>query len=589
MLTFRQKIFITYSGLFLFFLAFIFPFASHSVNRIIFKSMHDRAFELIASIQSAPNNDALIRRLKDQKHRLFFRVSVITDEHKSLYDSHIKRLLGPKFNQEQTIDHPEVLEAFKSGYGYQEGFSELLGQKFSYMAQAFNFHGKTYVIRTAYPYKYVEELTHYFEIGFLSLSTAILLLFSLITWFIIHHLTNPIQQIIQAVKPYHESEHSTIPAIVLKTRGTSNEIHKLAETLNSLSRKVQKHIDTLTDERNEKSAILESLEEGVIAVDGSMCVTYANETALQFFGFQREQLLGKNFAITQQRPCIELLHQCQQQDTVVSNTLTLKQEQGRIYLDLVAAPIQKQGAGAVLVMQDKTAHYKILEMRKDFIANASHELKTPVTIINGFAETLHDNPQISHEVRMEITSKIMRNCKRMTTLIKDLLTLADIEHIPESRLIDCDLHDLASHCCELLYDAYPDAQITITPSSSDDFHLIADSYLLEMAITNLLENGIKYSDGPAVINLTLENRDENIVLSVSDQGIGIAEADLEHIFQRFYTVNKIQSVKKGGSGLGLSLVESIIEKHFGKITAQSEVGVGTTFTIVMPKKRPGSE
>lgn len=586
MFTFRQKIFISYVLLFLVFLALMLPFSSWMVKNIVFKSMRDRATELIARIQTAPNNEALIRRLKDQKHIIFFRVSVITNEHKSLYDSHIKRLLGPKFSQNQVIDHPEVLEAFEKGFGYHEEYSDLLGQKFAYMALAFDFHGKTYVMRTAYPYKYVLELTQYFEIGFLVLATGILLLFSIMTWFIINHLTNPIQQIIRAVQPYQEAEHSTLPAIVLPKRSSTDEIGKLANTLNSLSRKVQKHIDTLTDERNEKSAILESLEEGVVAVDKDMRVLYANSRALKLLNCDKN-IVGESFLKTNQRNCIELLQIVLQEDNgaAVTDTLMLKNEKGKIFLDLVATPIAKETNGAVLVIQDKTSHYGILEMRKDFIANASHELKTPITVIRGFAETLHDNPDMPRELCEEITGKIVRNCKRMTKLIKDLLTLSDIEHIPDSRLIDCDLHYLVQDCCYLLRDAYPDATIRIIPEESEEFHLIGDSYLLEMAMTNLIENAAKYSKGPADITVTFEDLGDKMKILIADKGIGIPAADIDHIFQRFYTVDKSHSVKMGGSGLGLSLVETIIEKHLGKISVESEVGVGTTFTIVLPKQR----
>ncbi|MFA6915513.1 MAG: ATP-binding protein [Parachlamydiales bacterium] len=585
MLTFRQKIFISYVVVFLVFLTLMFPFSSWMVKNIIFKSMRDRAIELIARIQSAPNNEALIRRLKDQKHIIFFRVSVITDEHKSLYDSHIKRLLGPKFSQEQIIDHPEVLEAFKKGNGYHEEYSDLLGQRFAYMAQAFDFHGKTYVMRTAYPYKYVVELTQYFEIGFLILATVILLLFSLMTWFIINRLTNPIQQIISAVQPYEESENTSLPEIVLPGRSATDEISKLAETLNSLSRKVQKQIGTLTDERNEKSAILESLVEGVIAIDSNYKVLYANSTALKFLELEKEDLVGQDLRHIQDTSTLEILRRSLEEEKAVSDTLKLKNAKGQLYLDIVAAPINKQNNGAVLVMQDKTSHYRILEMRKEFIANASHELKTPITIIRGFAETLHDNPDMPQDLCVEITGKIVRNCKRMTKLIKDLLTLSDIEHIPESRLIECDMHHLVVECCEQLQDAYPDTNIQLVPEESEEFNIIADPYLMEMAVNNLIENAAKYSKGPAHIKIEFTDQGDKIQMTVADKGIGIPAQDLEHIFQRFYTVNKSHSAKLGGSGLGLSLVETIIEKHFGKISVESQVNEGTKFTIILPKIR----
>ena len=249
MFTFRQKIFITYLIVFLLFVTGMYPFANQAVKKLSIKAMHDRATELIERIQSAPNNDALIRRLKDQKALIFFRVSVITDERKVLYDSHTKRLLGPRFSQEYVVDHPEVMEAFATGTGYNEEYSDLLGQKFSYFAQSFDFHGKTYVMRTAFPYKYVMELSHDFEIGVIALAAIVLLLFSIMTWFVINYLTSPIQQIIYAVKPYQEGLQKTVPEIKLKGASSSDEFVKLADTLNSLSVRIQKHIDTITAER----------------------------------------------------------------------------------------------------------------------------------------------------------------------------------------------------------------------------------------------------------------------------------------------------------------------------------------------------
>lgn len=586
MFSFRQKIFISYVVVFIVFITLMFPFVTHTVQKIATKAMEDRAKELITKIQSAPNDDALIRRLKEQKSHVFFRVSVINNEGKIIYDSHTKRLLGPRFSQEYVVDHPEVLQAFEHGVGYNEDYSELLEQKFSYFAKTFDFHGKTYVMRTAFPHKYVAELTHDCEIGFLGLATAILLLFSVMTWFIINHLTSPIQQIINAVAPYQEGKQNTIPEIKLKASNASDEFGKLAMTLNSLSAKIQKHIDTITAERNEKEAILQSLVEGVIAVDDHMMVIYANDMALKLLDFKRSALIGNHFNVTHQPECYSLLTACQREKKALTDTLSITGKGGsKTYLDIVAAPIG-ENSGAILVMQDKTSHYKLLEMRKDFIANASHELKTPITIIRGFAETLQDNPELPQETTVEITGKIVKNCQRMTTLIKDLLTLSDIENIPQSRLIDCDIYDIIKTCSDNLHDAFPNAQISITKREDEEaLHLIADPSLMELAMMNLIENGIKYSKPPAQIDINIEKINENIKITIADKGIGIPPADLEHIFERFYTVDKAHSQKMGGSGLGLSIVQTIIHKHFGRISVASEVGKETTFTIILPSNR----
>lgn len=471
MLSFRQKIFFSYLLVFLLLIAVMFPFASHSVKRIVNQSIRDRTSELILKIREAPNNEVLLQRLRDQKSLIFFRVSIITNERKVLYDSYTKRLLGSRFDRELVVNHPEVEQAFKEGVGFFEGDSKLLDQRFFYVAQAFDFHDKPYVLRAAFPYKFVSEMTRDLEFGFIGLSMVVLLLFSFMTWFIINRLTRPIQQIITAIKPYQEGIITTLPEIRIGHDRPFDDFGKLADTLNSLSDKIQKHIDSLTQE---------------------------------------------------------------------------------------------------------------VEMRKDFIANASHELKTPVTIIRGFAETLHDYPEMPRSTYVTITSKIVRNCQRMTVLIKDLLSLTDIENLSHSRKIECDLLDLIQTCSQMLRDLFPDAIITINKASEEDISCIADPNLIEMAIMNLLENAAKYSQGAAQIIITLQKEGDWIKLSMADQGIGIPASDLKHIFQRFYTVNKAHSRTLGGSGLGLSLVETIVQKHFGKISVESTFGQGSTFTILLP-------
>jgi two-component system, OmpR family, phosphate regulon sensor histidine kinase PhoR len=583
MVSLRSKILISFVVAFTIIISLTFPFAASTVRKISYNAMEVRSEELIAKLQTAPNNDALVRRLKEQKALFFFRISVITDERKVLYDSHTKRLLGSRFSQEYTVDHPEVLEAFKNGVGYSEDYSELLGQRFSYFAKTFDFHGKIYVLRTAFPYKYVTDLTNDFEIGIIGVTTIILLLFSTMTWFIINYLTKPIQLIVNAVRPYQEGKVDTLPKIKINS-GPSDEFHKLAETLNSLSTRIQKHIEVLTIERNEKRAILESLVEGVIAVDNYMIITYTNQSALNVLNIDHEDsLIHQEFTSELQPKCYQLLRSCQQLKKPLTDTLEIQREGPKIYLDIVAAP-KKGNTGAILVLQDKTSHYRLLEMRKDFIANASHELKTPITIIRGFAETLHDNPDLSEEIRVSITEKIVRNCKRMTNLIKDFLTLADIEKLPESRLSECDLVDMIINCTEMIKNVHPNAQIQMTNLTQGEILLNADHSLLELAFMNLIENAAKYSIPPAQIEVTLEDLGKVIRIKFIDQGIGIPVDDIDHVFERFYTVDKAHSQKMGGSGLGLSIVKTIIDKHHGKIYVSSKVGIGSTFTVTLPRR-----
>lgn len=582
MLSFRQKIFVSYLVVFLLFIALMFPFAAKTVKNLVYRSMKMRSEELIAKIQSSPDNAELIRRIKEQKGQIFFRVSIITDEHKNLYDTAAKRLLGPRFTQEYVVDQPEVLEAFAKGNGYSEDYSDILSQKYIYLATAFTFHGKTYVMRSAFPYKYVTDLTHDFELGFLILSSMVLLLFTLMMGFIIHHLTTPIQQIITDITPYQEGKTPNLPEIKLKNSRATNDFSRLAHTLNSLSAKVQSHIDTITYEKEEKEAILESLIEGVIAIDGDMRITYTNQMALQLMNLSSQPLLGKSFVSLQQTNLTTLLLNCQQQRQVVTEMVVLKRGGKKLYLQAVAAPNHR--SGAILVLQDHSSHYRMLEMRKEFVANASHELKTPITVIRGFAETLNEHPHLPQKTVVEITAKIVNSCKKMTRLINDLLTLSDIENMSETNLIECDIEEISLRCRDLVLDAYPSADISIINKEQQEIVATGDPHLLEMALTNLMENAAKYSLSPAKITVSLGAEGEQISISVSDQGIGIPPTDLEHIFRRFYTVDKARSRKMGGSGLGLSIVVNVVEKHFGQISVDSILHQGTTFTIVLPKQ-----
>lgn len=585
MFSFKQKIFLSYVFVFLLFIFLMLPFTNHIVHSLFNNVMQDRATEIICNIKDAPDDIHLVEYLKGQKPLIFFRVSVISDERKVLYDSHTKRLLKGAFSQDYIVNHPEMVDAFRTGVGYNEEYSAILGQTFCYFAKAFDFHGKTYIMRVAFPYKNVSEIITEFKFGFIFVGSIILLLFSFMTWFIINYLTTPIQKIVDIVKTYQEGPHTTIPMITGSNIDPANEFGKLATTLNSLSGKIQNQIDILTDERNEKEAILESLVEGVIATDADMVVSYANQSALKFLNLSYDQLVGHSLESVSESKCYLLLSACQKEDKVLTDTMIIKKDDRKFYLDIVAAP-KKNNAGGILVLQDKSVHHKALEMRKDFIANASHELKTPITIILGFAETLHDTPDLPRATIEKITNKIVSNSKRMALLVKDLLALSDTENLSTTRLTEVDICELIENSAVMLRDAFPDCTIEIKKNLLSEAFLLGDPNLLEMAIVNLMENGAKYSKAPAHISIDISQSEEWIQIIIADKGIGISSEHLEHIFERFYTVNKASNNKMGGSGLGLSIVENAIKKHYGKISVSSTFGVGTTFTIQLPITAP---
>ncbi len=356
-------------------------------------------------------------------------------------------------------------------------------------------------------------------------------------------------------------------------------IFYLKKRLNSLSKRLEHQVSTLTQEKNNKIAILESLGEGVVACDQTMTVTYINHMAEVFLDVKKSDLTGRLFGLAKQPLLHRLIHEAQERKSTALAVLKVEKKPKR-YLDAIAVP--RGTDGAILVLQDKTSLHKVIELGRDFIANASHELKTPITIIRGFAETLHDHPELSHEVYKEITQKIVSNCHRMETLVRNLLTLAAIdEGLPTSRLQECDLVGLVEQAKQTILAVHPTAQIAIESIGEAPF-LLVDEDLLLQAILNLLDNAVKYSRPPAKVHVTLERKEKEMILRVKDQGMGIPHDDLDRIFERFYAVDKSHSRSLGGSGLGLSIVERIVEKHQGTISVESELGKGSTFIITIP-------
>lgn len=579
MLNFRQKIFISYVLVFLVFVALMSPVASLVVHRIVERAMENRAFEIIAKIKSSSTDEEMILKLREIKPFVFFRITLIGEDRKVIYDSHKKQILREKYNQEHLSTDTAVEEAFKSGTGYTEGVSDALAQKFAYTAVLFESHGEKFVIRTAFPYRYVKELINDFEIGFLLLASLVLILFSFMTWFVINRVTSPIQEIITIAGKYRENERNPLPELKeFSARVGKEDFGKLANTLVSLSERLQSQIAKLREERNEKEVLLDSLVEGVIAVDPHMVTTYVNTAAMKFLGVEKGAVIGTSFQTLGQTKPFEMLLTCQNEDKPAIDSLRIDAAGKTFYLDVIAVP-KRDNTGAILVMLDKSDHYKILEMRKDFIANASHELKTPITIIRGFAETLFDHPDLEKEIMQDITAKIVRNCERMATLVRDLLALADIENIPSSRIQQFNLKELIEKVKADVLEVFHDAHITL---KGEPILIEGDLDLIEMALLNLMTNAVKYSNHPAEVTVEFSEVSDMVTLKITDKGIGISEADISRIFERFYRVDKARSRKVGGSGLGLSIVDTVIKKHFGSIDVQSELGIGTTFTIKLP-------
>ncbi len=587
-LKFSQKIFVSLFFVFLLSLLLLVPFGRQVVNEIVQNSLETTANDLIEELEKQGSEEGMIAYLKTQEMFVFFRVSLIDSQYQLIYDSRLFQHLAETYKPLYPSAHSEVIEAMKTGKGYSLGWSELFHRKFAYIAVRFIFEGKTYILRASFPYTQIEILMRNFQLGIFAVDATLLIFFCVTLWLIFARLSRPIQEIIEAIHPYQKGVQEMIPEIRLRHHD-DDDFNRLAETLNSLSKKVREQITSLQEEQNEKEAILESLLEGVVAVDKKGIVRYVNFMATKMLSTPKRHLLGRVFPHSEKEMKAELFEKsfrlltlAQEKKEVITDSVCVGSSQ-KIYLDLIATPKGPLG-GAVIVLQDKSSDHKVLEMGKDFIANASHELRTPITIIRGFAETLQDLADISPDMLKEITEKIVRNCQRMDTLVKNLLTLADIENLSGARVAQIEVEALFEECFHMLLSVHPGISVSIQ-ASQEKITILGDTDLLELALMNLLENAVKYSPPPAQVKVCIEEKGEDVEVKIADRGIGIPPEEIPYIFERFYTVNKAHSRRLGGAGLGLSIVKTIIEKHEGTIRVESAVGEGTTFILLFPKAR----
>jgi two-component system phosphate regulon sensor histidine kinase PhoR len=325
--------------------------------------------------------------------------------------------------------------------------------------------------------------------------------------------------------------------------------------------------------------VLNSLHEGVVLFDKKGKILSFNRKANELLELPSLKCLFPSFFSLEGKS--SLLAECQ---CLLKQYLMKREPQFRPFcseagshLDLMVRPVGKTGL-SVLLLQDGSNEQVIAKVGKDFIANASHELRTPITIIKGFAETLRDLPEISEAMLEDFMEKILRNCQRVDLLVKNLLILADLDATATSRMQECDLVTLIDGCIYNLLTIHPDVDVEIL-HNQDEISILGYPDLLELAMMNLLENSVKYSSSPAHITMTIEKCHDKVYLIVLDKGIGIPEHDLDHIFERFYRVDKARSRRLGGAGLGLSIVKTIIAKHRAEISVSSTIGEGTRFCI----------
>jgi two-component system phosphate regulon sensor histidine kinase PhoR len=370
-----------------------------------------------------------------------------------------------------------------------------------------------------------------------------------------------------------------------------NETHELTETLNSMAAQLSERMDTVDRQQSQERAILASMIEAVLAIDSDQRVITLNEAAVDLLGIPAETALGTRIEeVVRFAGILEFIQRALDSGAPIVENLQIYGEEGERYLRAHGTRLldgRGEDLGALVVLYDITRLHKLEIVRKEFAANVSHELKTPITSIKGFVETLLDGKLKDREETKRFLAIIAQQTERLNAIVDDLLSLARLEQSIEREEISLANHKLlpvlqsaVSACTK----AAAAKEIDLRVECSAGLEAQLNPQLLEQAVINLIDNAIKYSDSRSEVRINASLQGGEIVISVEDQGCGIEGQHLPRLFERFYRVDKARSRALGGTGLGLAIVKHIAFSHKGRVEAESEPGRGSTFLILFPRE-----
>ena len=479
---------------------------------------------------------------------------------------------------------PEIAEALQGRTGASTRYSKTLQRNMMYVAVPVEQDGAVVgVIRAALALYSVEEPFRTLRLELIAGVLFLVLLAGIGSLAVSRRLSRPIEEMKQAAERFalgNLSHRVPVP--------DSEELGGLAEVLNRLASDLGEKIAQLERQKNEQDAMFASMVEGVVAVDENERIIHINQAAADFFGIRPDDAVQRSLMeiarnVGLQDVCEKILagEQPAERDIVIYNgqernlqahAVTLRNELGR-------------SMGAMIVLHDVTRMRKLESLRRDFVANVSHELKTPITSIKGFVETLLEGAVDQPEDARRFLGIIAKHADRLNAIIEDLLALSRIEQESDHGQIVLEEASLKSvlvsavQLCQVKADA-KEARIEL--DCDDTLVAKVNAPLLEQAIANLIDNAIKYSAPGKTIHLQVKASATGILLSVRDEGCGIEAEHLSRLFERFYRVDKARSRQLGGTGLGLSIAKHIVLAHGGTIGVESVAGSGSTFTIALP-------
>jgi two-component system phosphate regulon sensor histidine kinase PhoR len=504
------------------------------------------------------------------------RVTVIAADGNVLADSESNTA-----TMENHANRPEVRDALARGEGRSTRRSVTLNRELIYYAVRQSLPDEPpLVLRFSVPLEAANEALGSFRRSLWLASFVILLLAGAVSLLVSRGFTGRVERLNEFSRRVAEGDFRPMPS-----DGSGDALQTLCSSLNQTAARLDRTIRTLTEERNLSSAILGSMVEGVAVVSAAERLVFANPGFAEILGLDTPPEPGKGLVeIVRQTELIEAVRRVLHGEMRVEAEIVTGTLRQHFFAATVAAVHAGETTGAVVVLHDVTDLRKLERVRRDFVANVSHEFKTPLTAIQGFAETLLGGAIDDPQNRGRFLEIILEHSRRLARLTDDLLKLSqmDADRL-ELDVRGVEVAQLIESCVETSQHRAVERNLRISVELSGGLPNVAgDRRRLAEVLQNLVDNAIQYTLPGGQIRVTALVVDDDVVFTVSDTGIGIPKADQPRIFERFYRVDVARSREAGGTGLGLAIAKHLVEVHGGRLWVDSEIGQGSHFHFSIP-------
>lgn len=558
----------------------------------LFKSYYSRSIDsrmvkeadLIAEYirNSDGNKDMLRRKMEIFSESLDSRISIVSKEGDILFDSREgdDTNFTPYYETIRQIVAENSIRNSNEKYYEAEGGNNL---RFYWSTIEENGQVTGYVFLSVKLNEIKDAYKQIWWILIVSLGLALIIIM-IIGARITERYTKPIES---ATKVAYELARGNYRARTYE--GMENETGMLSTSINVLARNLQEMVKAREIQQDRLTTLIENMGTGLILVDSRGYITLINRTYKETFRIKEEDYIGHlYYDAIRHKEISNLIEEIFMTEQKVHREIIISLDIERRYFDVYGVPIigtNDDWKGILLVFHDITEMKKLEQMRKDFVANVSHELKTPITSIKGFSETLLDGAMNDKDTLEAFLKIILTESERLQNLVHDLLELSKIEqHGNILSFQNCNMVSLIEDILPILEKRAEEKRIELVFEKSDEAACVeGDEYRLKQVFVNLITNAINYTPDGGKVTVSYADEADSVSVSVKDTGIGIDKKELPRIFERFYRVDKARNRSSGGTGLGLAIVKHIVEAHHGEISVESELGKGTIFTVKLFK------